>query len=114
MAIRPSDLQQVVVKSLDVTRDTAAQQQGVVASQQTLAEQLKRKALERTETVQQFDEDAGAAAVHERDSRRQQHQEQESQARRQKPAIPDETKQEAAAKATVAQPRVGRHVDLQA
>jgi len=115
MAIRPVDLQQVVVKSLDVTRDTAAQQQAAAAAQQNLAESLKKKALERAETVSE-PEEFGAAAVHDRGARSQQQAEdEEAEAEQQDPMEHAPINQQAANKVqAMYRPRVGRHVDVQA
>jgi hypothetical protein len=116
MAIRPVDLQQVVAKSVDVTRDTAAQQQGAIAAQQTLAEQLKKRAIERTETVSQFDEEAATASVHERRERQRQQQDDPDrrEGRGQEGPEPQAPINQQNASKAVLQPRVGRHVDMSA
>ena len=115
MAVRPIDIQQVMVKSVDVTREASQQQQLVAAAQENLAAQLKTRDAQKTETVQDFDE-VGAAAVHDRRPRsgRDDQPGDESGA---------ETEQDdAAASVDLAQaslrglprPKVGRHVDVQA
>jgi len=115
MALRPIDLQQVMVKSVDVTREASQQQQLAAAAQQNLAAQLKTRDAQKTEQVQDFDE-VGAAAVHERQPRSGREDEPGDESSRE-----TETEDEAvAANATAAalrglpRPKVGRHVDVQA
>ncbi|HLG74334.1 MAG TPA: hypothetical protein VK009_28280 [Chloroflexota bacterium] len=111
MAIRPVDLQQTIMKAPDVTRDVSVQQQSASAQQAHMAQDTKRQA-ERAETVAQFDEEAAAVLVRERDAGEGQ---QQSQQRKQKQeGEADPIAEEAAAKAAAAQARVGRHIDLQA
>ncbi|HEX6511112.1 MAG TPA: hypothetical protein VF157_02355, partial [Chloroflexota bacterium] len=76
MAIRPVDLQQVVMKSPDVTRDVAVQQQ-IAASQQTQTAEHTRRRAEQAETVQQMEEEAGAVLIRDRRPRSGEQQEQE-------------------------------------
>lgn len=109
MAIRPVDLQQVVMKTPDVTRDTAAQQQAATVQQAQTAEVTKRQA-QQAETVTQFEE-AGAVLIREREGGRR------GQERR-----PANDKDEAGASAenddavpqNTTTGRLGRHVDLSA
>ena len=110
MAIRPVDLQQALMKSPDVTRDASVQQQATVAHQAHTAEHTKRQA-ERAETVAQFDE-ADAVLIRERQARGGQQGEEQPKDKQDGEADP--AAEDAAAKAAVAQARIGRHVDLQA
>ena len=106
--IRPVDLQQVVMKSPDVTRDTAAQQQAAGVQQSQFAAETKRQAQE-AETVQQFDE-AGAVLVRDRQQREGQ-PEQDAEDHQQGQDGEDGA---AAPAAGAPQVRLGRHIDLQA
>ena len=114
MAVRPVDLQQVVVKVTDVVRDASVQQQQLASSQQVTIEQGRRHA-QRAETVQSFDE-AGAAAIHERDPRSG-HQTPDDEQGEEAAEFAEETPVLSLAlgrSGKAARPRVGRHVDLQA
>jgi len=113
MAMRPIDLQQVVVKSVDVARETVQQQQLAAAAQDTLVAQQHKRSQLKTETVQQFEE-AGAAAIHERGARSGdswQEPDPEEPADPQEDSVPQ---QQFNAKNGLPRPRVGRHVDVQA
>lgn len=72
MAIRPVDLQQVVMKSPDVTHDASAQLQAATTQQAHTAELAKRQA-QQAETVQQFEE-ASAVLIREREAGKDQRQ----------------------------------------
>jgi hypothetical protein len=109
VAIRPVDLQQVVMKSPDVTRDTAAQQQAATTLQAQATEVTKRQA-QQAETVQQFEE-AGAVLIRDRQSRGgQQEQQLEDSAKEQADTAAGEKDTPKGAAPT----RLGRHVDLNA
>ncbi|HLQ33709.1 MAG TPA: hypothetical protein VK457_13565 [Chloroflexota bacterium] len=110
MAIRPVDLQQVVVKSLDVTRDTAAQQQAAGTQQAQTTEQANRRA-HQAETVNEFDE-AGAVLIRERQARGQQGEQREDEEQEQ--AEEEATVDGTSGKGAAPQVRLGRHIDLQA
>jgi hypothetical protein len=114
MAIRPVDLQQVLTKLPDIGRDSATQQQQPLAAQHLLASEDAKRRQERAETVKSFEDEAGLAAVHERQQGGQQpHQESDSEEQAQ--AEPgDSPEGEAVAAARAAQARLGRHIDLQA
>ena len=107
MAIRPVDLQQIAIRTPDITHDTAAQQQAGLVQQGHAAEQTKRQA-QQAETVQQFDE-AGAVLIRERDARGGQQGAQQDGAKQQ--SQPEE-EPGTAKEATPA--RLGRHIDLSA
>jgi len=113
MAMRPLDLQQVVVKSLDVARETVQQQQLAAAAQDTLAAQQHKRSQLKTETVQQFEE-AGAAAIHERGARSGDSRQQPDTEEAEEPDQDVMVQQQVNAKNGLARPRVGRHVDMQA
>jgi len=110
MAVRPVDLQQVMVKLPDIGRDAASQQQQPVAVQHILADEDAKRRQERAETVQQFDE-AGMAAVHERDARENHENASANEQHDESQAETDEGAQAVAAQA--AQTRLGRHIDIQ-
>lgn len=113
MAIRPIDLQQVVLKSVDVARDQGAAQQQAAAAQQSLASDLSKRQDEKAETVQQFDE-AGQAAIHDRGDRSA-HSYQESEPQQGEAGDEDPVaQQQQAANTGLPRPRVGRHIDVQA
>jgi hypothetical protein len=108
-------MQQVMVKSVDVTRETAQQQQLAAAVQEGLATQLKTRQAQKSETVQDFEE-VGAAAVHERQPRSGQ-PEGEGQADPERDEDEDEATNLSAKEAilrALPRPKVGRHVDVQA
>jgi hypothetical protein len=111
MAIRPVDLQQTIMKAPDVTRDVSSQQQGALAQQAHTAHDTKRQA-ERAETVAQFEDEAAAVLVRERDAR--DHQQQEQRKKNQQEGEADPLAEDAAAQAAAAQARLGRHIDLSA
>ena len=113
MALRPIDLQQVMVKSVDVTRETVQQQQLAAATQENLAAQLKTRHAQKTETVQDFEE-VGAAAIHERGPRSGgDGQAFDDEAGEQEQDAPPLAPAQAALRG-LPRPRVGRHVDVQA
>jgi hypothetical protein len=107
MAIRPVDLQQVVMKSPDVTRDASVQQQAATAQQAHTTELAKRQA-QQAETVQQFEE-AGAVLIREREARQDQRQRS-----RKKEAEAEELAEEEVNPKSGSPARLGRHVDLSA
>ena len=116
MALRPVDLQQVMVKSVDVTRETAQQQQSAAAVQEGLATELKARQEQKTETVQDFEE-VGAAAVHERGPRSEQDQQADRRPAAEEQHDEDEGASLSATDAVLRalpRPKVGRHVDVQA
>ena len=108
MAIRPVDLQQVVMKSPDVTRDVSVQQQAATAQQAHTAELTKRQA-QQAETVQQFEE-AGAVLIREREAGKDQRQ----QSRKKDPEAEAETAEDDVNPKAATPARLGRHVDLSA
>ena len=109
MAIRPVDLQQVVVKASDVTRDASGQQIAAAAQQTETAQQTNRHA-QQAETVQDFEE-AGAILIRDRQSRGQNDQEAEDEEQ-----APEDESSEGSNQGKGAPPqlRLGRHIDLQA
>jgi hypothetical protein len=112
MAVRPVDLQQVLVQLPEVGRDAATQQQQPAAAQQLLANEEAKRRQENAETVKQFDE-TGMAAVHERGQREDQEDASGDEQQAQGQAETDEESQAVAA-ARAAQARLGRHIDIQA
>ena len=108
MAIRPVDLQQVMVKGPDVTHDAAAQSQAATAQQAQTERTAKRQA-EQAETVQQFEE-AGAVLVRERQAGAGQQGQQEASSKRE----PDADGAEAGTPKGTVQTRLGRHIDMSA
>ncbi len=110
MAIRPVDLQQVVVRATDVGRDSATPQQAAAAQQSHTAEQARRHERQ-AETVQTFEE-AGAVLVRERQARSGQ-QDEPDKKKDQQAADEEGKTADVPFPGAVSRPPLGRHVDLQ-
>ena len=109
MALRPVDLQQVVMKAPDASRDPAAQNAAASAHQAQTAQHANKRA-QQAETVQQFEE-AGAILIRDRDSGNRQQQEDAEEQQAEAESFADEPNQMTG---NAPQARLGRHIDLQA
>jgi hypothetical protein len=109
VSIRPVDLQQVVTRTTDVTREASTQQQAAASHQAQVADQTRRQA-QQAETVQQFDE-AGAVLVRDRRSGPGQQDQPEDQPK-EEPAAEEEQAKGVVLSGGTARPPLGRHVDL--
>ncbi len=110
MAVRPVDLQQVVVKAPEVTRNEASQERQGTIAQQALAGEVAKAQDERRERVQQF-EQAEGTLIREREARSGGRQ---AEARSEEDAEDAETAGDQPVPQGARRPALGRHIDIRA